>query len=264
MLKLYQNKKWLGDKYIKDELSISRISELYKIDRSSLYRELVKLDIPCRSYNEANHLRRKNHCNLSQEAIEWLNGELLGDGCLDSRSIYSARFMYGSKYLEYVEYVKDTLNSFGIKQVGKINKRINTRQGNISYFYASRCYVELLNIYERFYPEGIKIVPKDIELTPLTCRQWYIGDGCLIHNKIGDSKNGRAHITLYTCGFTISDVEWLLEQLNKLSFKVTRQVSKNSINISAYSTERFLNYIGSSPVKCYDYKWSYFELEDKF
>lgn len=259
MLKLYQNKEWLEDKYIKDELSISRISELYKIDRSSLYRELVKLDIPCRSYNEANHLRRKNHCNLSQEAIEWIRGELLGDGNLDSRSIYSARFGYGSKYLEYVEYVRDILNSFGIKQVGKINKRINTRQGNISYHYFSRRYVELLPIYKQFYPEGKKIVPKDIKLTPLTCRQWYIGDGCLIHKKRGNNrKNGRPCITLFTCGFTISDVEWLLEQLNKLGFKVTRQVSRNSIAISAYFTEKFLNYIGSSPVKCYDYKWDYF------
>ncbi|KKK40214.1 hypothetical protein LCGC14_3132230, partial [marine sediment metagenome] len=34
--------------------------------------------------------------------IQWLNGELLGDGCLVSYSIYSSNFVYGSKYLEYI------------------------------------------------------------------------------------------------------------------------------------------------------------------
>jgi len=203
-------------------------------------------------------MAKQKHCNLSQEAEEWLNGELLGDGCLQSpnASTYpisrSARFKYGSKYLKYCQYVSDTLNSFGIEQSGKITERYHKDWGNYSYCYNSRCYVELLPTQKKWYPEGKKIVPKDIELTPLVCRQWYIGDGCLVRKKWN-----RLNITLSTYNFSIPDVEWLVKELNKLKFKTTRKPSNNIIHISSYSTQDFLNYIGECPVICYQYKWSY-------
>ena len=72
----------------------------------------------------------------------------------------------------------------------------------------------------------------------------------------------RPYIVLYTCGFSISDVNWLIEQVNSLGFKATKYSSRNSIYISTYSTKDFLNYIGKCPIKCYQYKWNYNE-EDK-
>jgi len=250
MEKLYKNKEWLEKKYIKEELSSHQIAKLCGISGTIYW--LHKLNIPIRSGSESTHLRRANHCNLSQEAIEWLNGELLGDGCLLSQSIYSAEFKYGSKYLEYAQYVSDTLKFFGVKQSGKIRKCCNKKLGNYSYHYQSCSYVELLSIRKKWYPEGKKIVPKDIKLTSLTCRQWVIGDGSLMK-----SKAGSPYIKLATCGFIISDVKWLIKQLKNLNFKVTRWPSCNTISISIYSTKDFLDYIGKSPVECYSYKFNY-------
>jgi len=51
------------------------------------------------------HLQRANHCFLSKEAKEWIDGELLGDGCLQSQRRYSANFHYSSKYPEYIQYI---------------------------------------------------------------------------------------------------------------------------------------------------------------
>ena len=93
-------------------------------------------------------------------------------------------------------------------------------------------------------------MPKDIKLTPLTLRQYYIGDGCLAH-----PQRARPYIILATYGFPISDVEWLVNELNKLDFKATRRNSDNSIHISTFSTQDFLNYIGKCPIECYKYKW---------
>jgi len=217
--------------------------------------------------SEKAHLKQANHCKLSQEAIEWIGGELLGDGCLYSQSKYSAGFTYGSKHFEYIHYVFDTLKSFGIEQVGRIykvwkNKTI--RNGKWvdrpitlfpkAFYYQSRAYVELKPIYDKWYPKPNrkKIIPKDIKLTTLTCRQWYIGDGCLAH-----PKNANPYIELCTCGFQVNDVKWLVEKLNNLGFKSTRKTSNNVIRISTYSTEDFLNYIGECPIKCYHYKWDY-------
>jgi hypothetical protein len=193
--------------------------------------------------------RKSNHCKLPREAIEWISGELLGDGSLCFHPC-SAQFMYGSKYFEYCEYVKNILEAFGIIG-GKIHKRYHKKFDCYSYHYNSHRYVELLPIRKKWYPEGKKIVPRDIKLTPLVCRQWYIGDGCLRNN------NRRSYIKLYTYGFTILDVEKLVKQLISLGFKTTRQSIHNIIHISQDSTKEFLKYIGLCPVECYQYKWNY-------
>ena len=193
-----------------------------------------------------------NHCNLLKEAIEWINGELLGDGCLHSYSTCSAQFRYSSKYLEYIKYVSDILKSFGIKQAGRIYKNYHKKRDYCGYRYNSCSYCELLFIHKKWYPKDKKIIPKDIKLTPLTCRQWYIGDGTISHRY-----NRRPFIKLYTNGLTIDNVKWLVRGLNNIGFKATRQSIHNEIHISSYSTKDFLNYIGKCPVDCYKYKFSY-------
>jgi len=197
-------------------------------------------------------MSRGNHCNLSIEAIHWLYGELLGDGCLPKRSRRATLFNYTSKYKEYIKYVRNTLNSFGIKQAGKIYKRYHSDMDCYTYNYVSLTYPELLTIRKKWYPEGKKIVPKDIELTPLVCRQWYIGDG-----QLEIREKHRPRIKLTTDSFSIPDVNWLVKQLNNLGFKTTRQPSTNRIYVPPYSVKNFLDYIGECPVKCYQYKWNY-------
>lgn len=219
---------------------------------STIHRWLHKLNISVRSISEAVHLSEANHCELSKEAIEWIDGELLGDGCMSIHSSYSACFCYASKYPEYIQYVKDTLESFGIEG-GKIYKRLHKRLNCYYYSYASHFYIELLPIHLRWYPNGKKIVPKDIVLTPLTVRQWFIGDGSLKKPK----GNRQPKVELGTYNFSIPDVNWLINQLVNLGFKATRKFYNNYIYISTYSTKAFLNYIGKCPVECYQYKFSY-------
>jgi len=231
---------------------------MFGVDNTVIGRWLKRFNIPSRSRAKAAHLSSANHCNLSQKAIDWISGEMLGDGSIQSVSPYSAYFTYGSKHLEYIKYVKDTLESFGIKG-GKIIKRYHKKEDVLfakrdyySYFYRSYCYVELLSLRKKWYPKGKKIIPKDIKLNSLICRQHYIGDGSLIH-----AKSGRPYIYLYTNGFTIPDVKWLVDKINKLGFKATRQPTVNSIRIFGCSTKEFLSYIGNSPVNCYKYKFEY-------
>lgn len=189
-----------------------------------------------------------NHCNLSFEAVEWINGELLGDAHLQSRYLRAARFTYTSKHLEYAQYISTTLASFGIRQSGRVYEVYFKDPKYHAYSYRSRAYVELLPFRMDWYPEGKKEVSKRIVLTPLVCRQWYIGDGCL------DRK--RMSIRLYTNAFPVSDVKWLIEELDKIGILSTRQPSNNSIYVSVHSTKDFLSYIGKCPVECYKYKWA--------
>ena len=252
-MKDYKNKDWLNQKYSIEKLDSYQIAKLCNCVSSTIRCWLRRFNIPIRSNGEAHHLSYNNHCNLSKEAIEWINGELLGDGYLRLISSYSANFQYSSKYLEYIQYISDTLQSFGIERSGKIRKRYHKDMDYYSYSYQSHSYKKLLPIRKQWYPNNKKIVPKDIKLTPLVCRQWFIGDGSLIHQK----KSNKPYIKLATCGFLIKDVENLIKKLREFYFIITRQMSSNSIHISTKSTKDFLNYIGYCPVECYQYKWSY-------
>ena len=247
----YRNKNWLYEKYIKEELSTTQIAKLCKITDVIVGQWLKRFNISCRSLGESVYLSKANHCQLSKKAINWMEGELLGDACIFSGSPYTAFFSYSSQYQEYIDYVINTLQSFGIR-CGKVQKRYHKKSNTYSYSFHSYTYKELLDIRKHWYPKGIKIVPRNIKLNSLMVRQWHTGDGCLKHHK-----EGRPNIELNTCGFSISDVEWLVKQLNKLGFKAMRWAFHNTIGISTKSTKAFLNYIGSSPTKCYNYKFDY-------
>jgi len=249
----YHDKNWLEEKYIKEKLPIIQIGKICGVNRRLILHWLKKLNITRRSRGEATHLATTNHCNLSQRAIEWISGELLGDGCLLSQSPYSARFEYTLKHLEYIEYISSILKSFGIEQSGKMYKKYDKKWKTYSYQYQSHYYEELFPIYKKWYPEGKKIIPKDINLTPLTTMQWYLGDGCL-HKP----KKANPYIILSTDGFIAPDIKWLVEQLIKLGFKtnISKKLNKFTIRISTYSFKAFLDFIGKCPVQCYQYKFA--------
>lgn len=262
MDKLYKNRKWLYNQYWEEKLSTAQIAGKCGITKQSIDEWMKKFNISFRSINEAVHLAQANHCQLSQEANQFIEGELLGDGCLKSTNKYSARFSYASKYEKYINYISNTLNSFGIKQSGKISKyyeALTSKNGKwikrpISLFpyafsYCSKSYPELKVLYNKWYPNGKKIVPGNLELTPLICRQWYIGDGCL------RTKGRFSHgIEFATCDFTIKDIKYLINKLNLMGFKTSYQ-KFHRIYIFSNSVLDFLDYIGKCPCKVYDYKW---------
>lgn len=252
--KKYCDKYWIYKQYWDKKLTLSKIAKLCGVNHVTIYHWMKKFNIPFRSHGYAIHLALANYCDLSKEAKDFIDGELLGDGSLQSRSNYSAKFIYTSKYKEYINYISKILKSFGIKQSGKIVKYYNKKRNCYTHHYSSCDYVELLPIYKKWYPSGKKIIPKDLELNPLILRQFYIGEGCLRHHK-----KGRPNIVLSTEAFVYNDIENLCQKLNKLDFKVSmhKKYNNHTIYISSYSTKDFLNYIDGCPVACYRYKWNY-------
>jgi len=104
----------------------------------------------------------------SKKCIDFLNGEMLGDGSIYNGGIYSnkAYFRYGTSKKEYIEWLSKTLASFGLEQCGKINSYTKTgkevglskicKQGNkydkklyTSHFYCSKGYEGLKMFYNR-------------------------------------------------------------------------------------------------------------------
>lgn len=239
----------MRDQYITQRKPAPQIASEMGCDSSTVYYWMKKHGIESRLYGEANHMVTANHVELTDYAMQWIEGELLGDGCIYPTSEYSALFQYASKHSEYIKYLCNSLESMGIKQSGKIYDYTSIRG---CYHYHSKSYIELMDIRNRWYNNRIKIIPVDIRLTPTVVKQWYIGDGCLINRK---HKSPR--ITLSTNGFSIRDVTILVAKLKEIGIQSARWNKSNVIGISALSTKSFLDYIGECPVECYKYKWDY-------
>ena len=189
-------------------------------------------------------------CNLYGESLDWIIGELLGDGCIiitQGTQSQTATFKYSSKYLEYIQYVSNTLRRFGIVRAGEIYKEYNKKWGVWGYHYQSCSYYELKVLYDWWYSGGTKDVSRSTLLTPLVCRQWYIGDGSL--HRVNNC------IRISTECFPEGTVNWLVKQLINIGIRAKR-TRVNRIYISPYSTANFLDYIGECPVECYKYKWN--------
>lgn len=250
MMNLHQNANFLREKYWKDGLTCPEIGELTNRDSGTILYWMEKLNISRRSKSLTNHLMQKNEdINLPQEAKDFIDGELLGDGSINQRSIYSACYSHGSKHEKYLEWLIEKFQSWGIECM-RIRKR--ECENYTGYYFATHDYPTFLKFRERFYPDGKKIIPKDIDLFPITLRQFYIGDGGLIKNK-----SGKYSIKLYTYGFSKEGVLFLIAKLEKLGIETTRQ-KVNVIHIGVKSAPKFLEYIGNCPKEIkdiYGYKW---------
>jgi len=271
MKKLHMRKKWLEYQYWDLEKSTCRIAREFGCSQTAVYNWLTRFHIPTRNLSESQRLVKSNHIEISGRLTEFLNGLLLGDGHLDWHK-WSSAYYNASKHEVLLEWLSTQLLHFGIEQVGKVwrqekdtffpnGKKCHT----ISFFYNSRRYVELKNWQKKWYRPAfreerqkgrkfIKVVPKDVHLTPLTCLMWYIGDGSF-HEDFG-------YISFATQCFSDSEIDFLISLLEELGFKATKH-SNRSICLSTKNTKNFLKYIGPCPKKIktiYRYKWGIYGL----
>lgn len=269
MKKLYTDRVWLEHQYLYLRKSPYRIAREFSCSTDTINRWLKYFNFLIRSRSEA-ALLRSNHVTLSPYGLEFLTGLLLGDGSLDSYNKHSASYCHSAKYQGDLQWLSGRLKDYRINQCGKINVRsgfIPFPGGKIwttFYFYGSLHYIELKDLWRKWYRPAtekerkirprrkfIKIIPLDLELTPLTCSMWYLGDGYLGHQRKS------RWITLCTQGFEREEVEFLSNLLTKLGF-MTTTCKNNTINLRATSTEDFLKYIGPCPnevKEVYGYKW---------
>jgi hypothetical protein len=207
---------------------------------------------------------------LSSEEEQILNGSLLGDGSLYLNNRYksksrSACFKYASSQGEHVEFVWGILKNLittekyknGPIRIDQFDKR--TQKTYVRNIFITQSNITFFEWYQKWYLKGKKIVPYSLNLTPLTCLLWYIGDGNL------DKRS--QHIRLCTNGFDENHVDFLVQELNDLTFESYKQryYDQYVIVIPRKKVKQFLHYIGPCPIVCYQYKWDYRDyLENRY
>ncbi|MHA2203453.1 MAG: helix-turn-helix domain-containing protein [Candidatus Hodarchaeales archaeon] len=105
----------------------------------------------------------------------------------------------------WVQYIKEFLEKKGTPMSYGINNANTTAAKYHTISIWSRYSVQFMKLYHQWYPNGKKIVPKNIQMSPTTLLHWFIGDGY-------SSKSG---LGLSTHSFSVIDVEFLIAILNE-------------------------------------------------
>lgn len=143
---------------------------------------------------------------------------------------------------------------------GPVKSRVydkRTKKTYTSYRFRSVNNITFFHLRQRWYPKGIKVIPTDVKMTPISVLIWYLGDGSLIE------ASRSYYIKLCTNGFDKDNVECVLfPQLSRYEPSFIQATEKQWwVYIPRRQIGEFLSFIGECPVAEYAYKWKYAEYK---
>lgn len=189
---------------------------------------------------------------IPQTEFDALEGMLLGDLCLKFHQTWTnAMATWGGKYQRTGKAMTRDCLSLNFRPP----KCTITRLGYQIWEMHSGSTEFLTWMWLRWYLTGKKMVPRDLQLTPMAVYWWYVGDGSF--------DPARERITLATNGFERKNVTWLAGKLHERGFaaQVHKQRQGWIIHIPrrprnpSRGVRGFLDYIGSCRNPEYAYKW---------
>jgi len=258
------DKDWLHQKYVVEQLSTVKIGELVGAKRANSVRQaLIRQGIPVRSVSDGLTCNRENDFFvLNQEVIE---GCLLGDGFLRAHNPDSDNsYPYFSKRninYDHIAYVAKNVFSKNWKQrVRENNEKFEARR-YVIFSLRSYSHKELKPLFNRWYIDGTKIVPEDIDLTPTVLLHWFMDDGNSYQRR-KESKTKQVDITFCCESFSKSEQIVLCDKL-KDGYGIDSSIRKCQwgsgwrIHLSQNPTKIFYDVIGKCPVKSMEYKWKH-------
>lgn len=181
---------------------------------------------------------------LSDHQQDIINGTLLGDGTVHKQGRY--KFCQCDDHKGYVDYFCEVMKPFTREVKDRLDEKPNNKNGKVLDLscwdgeYLKAWYVETITspifkeLRKKWYPDGEKIVPRDLVLNARTIAYWFMDDG------VNNQKKRTA--SFCTQGFTTDDIDFLINQLEKLNVKSTRQRSDTKF-IIAVSCKDYFNFI---------------------
>ena len=184
--------------------------------------------------------------SLTQEQKSIIIGSLLGDGSLQLQKGRSNAFLAVNHALAYKEYV-DWKYKYLANLVGTPPK---ARKGNgkrMAYRFTTLSFPELTALYRKFYDGNKKIIPNNLNLSPLILAVWFMDDGC----------KSRSSLYLNTQGFDLSDQKKLQEILMdqwRIDTTLNRDKKYYRIRIRTKDVNRFKEIVRPFILSLFYYK----------
>lgn len=250
----YPEPEWLEEKHHADGLTYTEMSEIAGVSTSCISYHMKKHNIKGRSTSEAVAIARGNKLKngLSEHGLEVMVGEMLGDGGLTAKSVYSAEFAARSNKKRHRDWLAKILDNegFAIRTEHQQNEAVvGSGMRYDSYRVRTLYYPCLKNVYDAWYTgptnsdtggsNPSKRVPEDVEITPTVLLHWWLGDGSWCDRD--------KHARICAHGFTDTGRTRLINALAVEEIEATAQ-SSGYIYIRTTSTNRFFTYMADPPV----------------
>jgi hypothetical protein len=188
--------------------------------------------------------------NQTQSNI--LDGLLLGDASIPA----GQNLLHFSQRSDRREYVERIAEQLGVSRdrVRDRARQPDTRTGRVY-----RC-SELRTLSDpvfgalrtRWYPDGRKVMPRDLRISPECVLNWFLCDGSCSPTR------GGAQLMLCTDAFSPADLEFVRGLLAGADIEVN--ICGRRLRVRQNSVARFYDYIGPCPISCFAYKWVSEEL----
>jgi hypothetical protein len=243
---------------------LDRIASFKCCSADLVRRRLVTNGIAIRSQKEGCRKQRELHIPLGQKAHAMLDGELLGDGCLECDHGFQAYFSLsvGKNRKEWIQHIWSMFEESGMRFASRIYlSHGGWRFHTMKTMDLKEEWTRWYRINPGFDPSRrasfsnrryVKIVPVNLKLSPLSLLHWYIGDG---------HRDADGAAQLCTQGFRRDEIEFLRLRLLE-DFGIGSSSGKDgSIRLCRMDCERLLKTVGKSPVMCYNYKWRPIEAQ---
>ena len=230
------------------------------ISAGKVYTDMKRIGIPLRSKSQSVSMAKgdldKTKSFLTDSAIEWVDGLMLGDGTINFRrpNYVTSRVRLESTSKSWAEYGMVGLKDYSPRGPD-IRQKIDERHPNQIWTCQTLTHPDLTNQAKRWYGgrNQTKVIPQDCRVTPVSVMLWYLGDGSFTHDKVSNS----SQLRLATCSFKRENLEdILIPQLKKHNIDAYVDNHKNDVHIRAHSIKDFFNFIGwKSPFSDYDHKF---------
>lgn len=255
------NEECLRQLYTRDQKSTIQIGRGLGCSHMKVVRYLKRYGIKARDRGEAIHLASRKTFSNNARSKNYIDGLIMGDGSIVQTSKWSAYYIQGmaARYELWAHKIKKDFQRFGIDsrvypyQVkARYINGISTPTINVIGV-ASKSYTTFIKFRRRWYPNGEKHVPQDIEFTPQMLANWYMGDGSY-SKRLG---------CLYFHTHSLSQTELIFVR-NKFKDEfgyVTRLAKSHngpnqfSVRLLKRYAQDLLHKILQHKAICFDYKW---------
>lgn len=204
--------------------------------------------------------RPQNSIPLSDLALRLITGHILGDGCLSliTPPLINSNF----SLVQCMAHEDVILWTQQLLSHENVPTKVYERTDGALFLYTPHA-PSFTHLRHLWYPQGKKIVPTNLELSPLAMLAWYLGDGSL---------HKRAGVVLHTEGFEFHDVFNLSDYLNT-TFNLRANVKERFYSVNSWAKnreipkpylyipksngnlQRFFDIVGPCPTPCMRHKW---------
>lgn len=191
------------------------------------------------------------------------DGLMISDiGLEKSARSRNARCQFRVKHKSFAQAIYSGLADLPWANLSESNCK-HPKTKKMSYGYSGRTTVSeyLTTQYERWYPKGSKIVPRDIDLSDEMLLWWYLGDGTLHRRK---SRPNYRRIMFCTDSFSVEDNEFLISKLKDRFGDKSIYLERNEIAVSSDALVGLCRVLdGKNPVPEYEYKFNFGQYVDE-